>query len=190
MSKSNRMRHISLRNLVLSTMFTTIGLVLPFITGQIPQIGNLLLPMHIPVFLCGLICGWRSGLMVGFVLPLLRSIVFGMPVLYPNAIAMAVELAVYGFVSGFLYYHTKRQNVFAIYKSLVIAMFLGRIAWGLMEVILLGLKNNAFTLKMFITGAFINAIPGIILQLILIPSILSAVKRADILQYKTNMESR
>jgi len=72
-------------------MFIAIGLVLPFFTGQIPQIGRMLLPMHIPVFLCGLICGWKYGLMVGFILPLLRYAVFGMPVIFPNGIAMAFE---------------------------------------------------------------------------------------------------
>ena len=69
----------SLKNLVLAAMFMAIGFVLPFLTGQIPQIGNMLLPMHLPVFLCGLICGWQYGLAVGFILPLIRSLVFGMP---------------------------------------------------------------------------------------------------------------
>lgn len=82
-------------------MFVAIGVVLPFFTGQIPQIGNMLLPMHIPVLLCGLICGWQYGGMVGFILPLLRTMLFGMPVLYPTGIAMAFELAAYGLVIGF-----------------------------------------------------------------------------------------
>lgn len=180
----------AIRNLVLSTMFVTIGLILPFFTGQIPQIGNLLLPMHIPVFLSGLLCGWRSGIMVGGMLPLLRSVLFGMPVLYPNAIAMSVELAVYGLVSGFLYYRAKHQTVPVIYGSMLSAMILGRIAWGLMEVLLLGMGDHAFTWKMFMAGAFLNAVPGILLQLVLIPAILSAVRMTGVLQYKTTTEGR
>ena len=97
------MKHDALKKLVLSAMFIAVGLVLPFFTGQIPQIGKMMLPMHLPVFLCGLICGWPYGLAVGFVTPLLRSMIFSMPVMYPAAIAMAFELATYGFVAGFLY---------------------------------------------------------------------------------------
>ena len=61
------------KNLVLAAMFLAIGLVLPFFTGQIPQIGSMLLPMHLPVLLCGLICGWQYGVVVGFVAPLMHA---------------------------------------------------------------------------------------------------------------------
>lgn len=75
------MKHSPLKNqiydLVLAAMFLAIGIVLPFFTGQIPQIGSMLLPMHLPVFICGLICGWQYGLIIGFILPLLRMTLFG-----------------------------------------------------------------------------------------------------------------
>ena len=93
----------SLKKITVAAMFLALGLILPFFTGQIPQIGSKLLPMHIPVFLCGLICGWKYGGLVGFILPLLRSALFGMPVFFPSATAMAFELMTYGAVSGFLY---------------------------------------------------------------------------------------
>lgn len=93
--------------LTLAAMFLAIGLLLPFLTGQIKQFGSMLLPMHIPVILCGLICGWQYGLSVGFILPLLRYAMFGMPLLFPTGIAMAFELAAYGFVVGFLYSHSR-----------------------------------------------------------------------------------
>ena len=80
------------RKLVLSAFFMALGIVLPFLTGQIQQIGNMLLPMHIPVMLCGFICGWQYGLAVGAVTPLLRSMMFGMPPMMPTAAAMAVEI--------------------------------------------------------------------------------------------------
>ena len=83
----------STRKLTLSALFLALGLVLPLITGQIPQIGKMLLPMHIPVLLCGMVCGWPYGLAVGAVMPLLRGLLFGMPVLYPTGIGMAFELA-------------------------------------------------------------------------------------------------
>lgn len=90
-------------NLTLAAMFLAVGLLLPFLTGQIKQIGNMLLPMHIPVIMCGLICGWKYGFGVGFVMPLMRSMLFGRPIMYPDAIAMAFELATYGLIVGLLY---------------------------------------------------------------------------------------
>jgi len=168
------------KNIGLAAMFIAIGMILPFFTGQIPQIGNMLLPMHIPVFICSYICNWKYGAFVGFTLPLLRSVTFGMPMLYPNAIAMAVELAVYGLVAGFIYGLAKRQNLATIYFSLVAAMISGRVIWGIVQIILLGIAGNAFTWKMFAAGAFINAIPGILLQLILIPAIVARIKPKEI----------
>ena len=129
---------------MLSAMFIAIGIVLPFFTGQIQQIGNLLVPMHLPVFLCGLICGWKYGVMVGGILPLLRSFMFGMPLLFPNAVAMAVELLVYGLVSGLIYGRLKK-NFLSTYIAMFPSMLLGRIAWGIMQIILWGMQSNKFT---------------------------------------------
>lgn len=93
------MKHTQIKQMILGALFVAIGLVLPFFTGQIPAVGRMLLPMHIPVLLCGLICGWKYGLAVGAVLPLTRSLLFGMPTLYPTAIAMTFELATYPVIS-------------------------------------------------------------------------------------------
>ena len=101
----------STRKLTLSALFLALGLVLPLITGQIPQIGKMLLPMHIPVLLCGMVCGWPYGLAVGAVMPLLRGLLFGMPVLYPTGIGMAFELAAYGAVIGLLYAKLNKRGV-------------------------------------------------------------------------------
>ena len=166
----------SAKNIGLSAMFIAIGLVLPFFTGQIQNIGNMLLPMHIPVFLCGLICGWKYGAVVGFVLPLMRSGLFGMPVMFPNGVAMAFELMTYGLVVGLIYGAFKKKSVIKTYVSLVIAMVAGRLVWAVAQLIILGVIGSAFTAKMFIAGAFLNAIPGIIVQLILIPMIMARVK--------------
>lgn len=178
------MRNDKVQKLTLTALFLAIGLVLPFITGQIPTIGNMLLPMHIPVFLCAMICGWRYGLPMAAILPILRSFVFGFPPLYPNAIVMAFELATYAFVLGFLYERAKNQNVGVIYRCMIIAMIVGRIVWGVVKWGLLGAAGDAFTINAFIAGGFLNAIPGIIIQLILIPAIIVALDRAKLVPFK------
>ncbi len=161
-----------IQNLCFAAMFLALGLVLPFLTGQIPEIGNMLCPMHIPVMLCGLICGWQYGLGVGAVMPIMRSLLFGMPALFPNAFAMAFELATYGLVIGAIFRKSNWQCVKSLYRSLIIAMICGRVVWGIVQMCILGLDDGGFTLTMFLTSAFVNAIPGIILQLVLIPSVM------------------
>lgn len=169
-------------NLTLAAMFLAIGLVLPFLTGQIRQIGNMLLPMHIPVLLCGLICGWQYGGIVGFILPLLRNVVFGMPAM-PNAVSMAFELMTYGLVIGILYSCSRWKCVVSLYRSMIASMIAGRTVWGIVQMIILGISGNEFTWKMFMAGAFFNAIPGIILQLVLIPAIMVALNRAKVVSF-------
>lgn len=171
------------KNLVLAAMFLALGLVLPFLTGQIPQIGSMLLPMHLPVFLCGLICGWQYGGLVGFVMPLMRSALFTMPPMY-TAIAMAFELAAYGLIAGLLYSRSPWQCVVALYRSLLIAMVGGRIVWGAARLLLSGLAGQAFGWQIFFAGAFLNAIPGIVLQLILIPALMLALDRTGMVPFR------
>lgn len=161
-------------------MLLALGLTLPFLTGQIPEIGNLLLPMHLPVFLCGLILSWKYGLALGAILPLLRSFLFGMPPLYPKAIAMAFELAAYGLVAGFLYAKTKKKSLWNLYASILAAMLLGRGVWGIAQTLLLGLSNTPFSFALFLSGAFLEAIPGILLQLVLLPAIMLALGKTTL----------
>lgn len=170
------MSRFSTKKIVLSGMFLALGLVLPFFTGQIPSIGNKLLPMHIPVLLCGFICGWPYGLMVGFITPLFRSLLFGMPPMYPVAAAMAFELAAYGALTGILYKIFPKKNSF-IFVVLIFSMIGGRIVWGLASLLLYGIAGNGFTMAIFISGAVINAVPGIIIQIILIPVIIMVLKK-------------
>ena len=179
---------MKLKNTVLSAMFIAIGIVLPFLTGQVQQIGNMLLPMHLPVLLCGLICGPLYGFLVGILLPILRSFIFEMPPLYPQATAMAFELATYGLIIGLLYRHFPQQNIRYLYLSMIISMISGRIIWGIAEVILLSFVNSHFTFKAFISGALLTAIPGIILQLIIIPSIMLSLQKAKLISFKKTGE--
>ncbi len=174
------------RQMVQAALFLALGLVLPFFIGQIPQIGKMLLPMHIPVLLCGMVCGSGYGLIVGFICPLLRSVLFGMPALHPQAVAMAFELATYGFVSGFLYSRSRWQCVLAVEKCLIAAMIAGRIVWGVVMYALMAAIGSQFTLQMFLAGAFLQAVPGIILQLILIPACMYALNRAGLVPFHRN----
>jgi len=161
-------RLFSLRRLVMSGLFLAIALLLPFLTGQIQTVGQMLCPMHLPVLLCGFLCGWPWGLAVGVAAPLLRSLIFGMPPLFPTAISMAAELAVYGATAGLLRcIFPKKLGWY--YAELVLSMIAGRLVWGLMRFLLAGLSGTSFSLAMFWAGAVTGAIPGILLQLILLP---------------------
>ena len=169
-------------------MFLSLGLVLPFLTGQIPEIGIMLLPMHIPVMLCGLVCGWQYGLAVGMATPLMRSIIFMRPVFYPNAVAMAFELAAYGLIIGLVYHRSKWQCLRSLYRALIASMLGGRLLWGIVQMILLGVGENGFTLTMFLSGAFLTAIPGIVLQLVLIPIVMVALDRTKLVPFTKKEE--
>ena len=170
---------MQIRKLTYTALYLAIALILPFVTGQIPEIGAMLCPMHIPVLLCGFMCGWPWGLAVGFIAPLLRGVLFGMPVLFPTGVAMAFELAVYGGTAGILYSLMPRQKR-TIYAVLLTAMIAGRLAWGLAHVIIAGLTGSEFTIALFIAGAVTNAVPGIILHIVLIPILVMAMNRAGL----------
>lgn len=168
------MKKRQIEKIVLSGMLLAIGFVLPMLTSQIKEIGDTLLPMHLPVLLCGLICGWTYGGMVGLSLPFLRAILIDMPPLYPNAVWMAAELMTYGAVSGIIYSLFKKKNLMSIYVSLIVAMLSGRIVWGITKALLLGIKGRTFTFAAFITGGFVDALLGIVIQLVLIPMLVFA----------------
>jgi thiamine transporter ThiT len=167
------MKRIDIKKLTLSAMFLALAYVMPFLTGQIPQIGSMLCPMHIPVLLCGFFCGGPWGLVVGLIAPLLRSFTLGMPPMFPTAFCMASELATYGFVAGYLYNKLPKKKI-NVLISLVIAMVLGRMLWGAVMFVAMGLKGSPFGFSAFLAGAVVNALPGIILQIILIPILVIA----------------
>lgn len=178
------MKYNKTNKIALSGLFIALGLILPFITGQIPSIGRMLLPMHIPVLIAGFVLGWQYGLVIGFIVPLLRSLLFTTPPLYPIAIAMAFELATYGLVTGFLYKKLSK-NISSIYISLIGSMLIGRFVWGIASYILYNIDGGAFTFEMFIAGGFLNATIGIALQIIIIPPIIMALQKNNLL-FSTN----
>ncbi len=165
-----------LLKMTLAGLFLAIAYIMPFLTGQIPEVGAMLCPLHIPVILCGFICGWPWGLAVGFIAPLFRSFILGMPPLFPTAVCMAFELAAYGAVSGWMYKKLPRKKI-SIYGSLFAAMLIGRLVWGAAMYICLGISGESFTFAAFAAGAFTNAIPGIIVQIVLIPVLVIALRK-------------
>ncbi|MBE6695701.1 MAG: ECF transporter S component [Ruminococcaceae bacterium] len=172
-----------LMKMIISAFFLALSYTLPFLTGQIPEIGSMLCPMHIPVLLCGFICGWPWGLAVGFVSPLFRSLTLGMPPLFPTAFCMAFELAAYGALSGLLRRLLPKKKAF-IYCALLISMIAGRLVWGLMMFVCMGINGGSFTLGAFLAGAVTNAIPGIVLQIVLIPILVMILENPKILNLK------
>ena len=169
------MKTTTTKTLVLAALFLALALVLPFLTGQIPEIGSMLCPMHIPALLCGFFCGWPWGLAMGLIAPVLRSVIFGMPPMFPVAVCMSVELATYGAVSGLLYSKLPRNKV-SVYISLLTAMVSGRLVWGIARFLCAGLNPSGFGMAAFWAGAVTTALPGIILQILLIPVLMTVVK--------------
>lgn len=166
------------KHLVLAALFLALSYVLPFFTGNIPKIGSMLLPMHIPVLLCGFACGAPWGAVVGLIAPVMRSVLTGgFPPMFPTAAAMAFELATYGFTAGFLSRRLPKHPG-GIYACLVAAMMSGRVVWGAVMAVFT-LNGSSFTFAAFIAGAFTNAIPGILLQLIAVPILVLALRNME-----------
>ena len=170
---------LRLRKMTYAAICLAIAMVLPFVTGQIPEIGQMLCPMHIPALLCGFLCGWPWGLAVGFIAPLLRGAVFGMPPLFPTGVSMAFELAAYGAATGWLYRALPKKKWMHV-AALVLAMIIGRVIWGIVQFVIAGISRDTFTIAVFFTRVVVDSIPGIILQLILIPILVETMERAGL----------
>lgn len=170
-----------IRNLAYAAVCLALCLALPFLTGQIPEVGNMLCPMHLPVLLAGFLCGPWWGALVGAVAPVYRFFLFGMPPIFPTGFAMCFELAVYGLVSGWLYRRLPEKRG-CVYAALLAAMVSGRVVWGLVMKMVATAGTDGFTWAMFLSGALLNAIPGIVLQLVLIPVLVLALRKTGILR--------
>ena len=174
-------RNSAILRMAYAAVCLALCMVLPFLTGQIPQIGSALSPMHIPVLLAGFLCGPWWAMAVGAAAPLLRFALFGMPPIFPTGVAMCFELAGYGLVSGLLYRKLPKKPV-NVYVSLLAAMLAGRVVWGIVRVLLSGAAGEPFTWAAFMAGAFVNAVPGIIVHILLIPVIVLALRKAGLLE--------
>ena len=160
----------------MSGLFLAMALLLPFITASDPKLGSVFLPMHIPVMLCGFICGPFWGLVIGAVAPLLRSMLFSAPILYPSAVIMCAELATYGLICGLLQKHLHGKLI-PTYAALIGAMVGGRIVWGIASFVIQRSLGNPFGWQAFFGTAFVTAIPGIILQLVIVPPLAKLVAK-------------
>ena len=168
------------KNMILAAMMLALSWLMPFLAALNPTIAKIISPMHIPIFLCGFLCDLPWAPVVGFAAPLLRSLTTGMPALYPNALAMAFELATYGLVTTLLI-RALPDRPLSVYLSLIGAMIVGRLVWGVASLALYGLSGTPFTLEMFLTSAFVNAAPGIAVHIVVIPAIILALRRANLL---------
>lgn len=174
------MRITHTRKLTYTGLCIAIGLALPQFIKVIPvsNPGAILLPMHIPVLLCGFISGPIYGAVSGVVLPLLASALTGRPAIFPTGISMMFELAAYGGLAGLLYRITKGK----IYPALVGAMLGGRIVMGIANTILYSFTDKAYGMEAFISASFITALPGIIAQIILIPAIVYTLRKSRLIE--------
>ena len=163
------------KQMIFSALFLALALALPFLTGQIPTFGKMLCPMHFPVLLCAFLCGpfWAGA--VGLTAPLLRFVLFHAPMM-PNAAAMSAELMTYGLVCGILYRLLPKKFGFS-YAALITAMISGRLVWGVVTLIISGINSNPFTFSAFVSSAVTESLPGIILQILLIPPVTNIFKK-------------
>lgn len=169
------------RQMIMSALFLALGYLLPMFIGRVQLFGQSLLPMHIPVLLCGFVCSWKWGAAVGAVLPITSSLFFSMPPMYPVAVAMCFELAAYGLLAGLMFKLLPKRPL-NIYISLGVSLVGGRLVWGVARSIMAGLGTSQFGLAAFWSGAFATAAPGIAVQLIAIPVIVMALQRAGVME--------
>ena len=170
----------NIKKLVLTAMFIAIGVVLPMAFHTIPGAGGIFLPMHIPVLLAGIILGFPFGFACGVLTPLLASFITGMPplgILPP----MMFELAAYGTVSSLLMHLGKTKNIYLrIYLSLLGAMLIGRIIFGILNAFIFSVGE--YSMQIWVTAAFITALPGIIIQIVLIPPVVIILQKARLIE--------
>lgn len=170
-----------LKKLIVTAMLIAVAVVLPMAFHMIPYglAGRSLLPMHIPVLLAGLLCGPLFGLIAGILSPILGNLLTGMP---PHGVVqgMVIELAVYGLVAGLVikYIRTNRAS-FDLYIALIVAMFTGRIVAGAAQALFL--FEGGYAMIMWINAYFVYALPGIVIQLAFVPSVVMALERERVI---------
>ena len=172
------MKYTKSKRLVLAAACVALCVVLPIAFHFIPNAGQVILPMHIPVLLCGLVCSWPYGLLCGLLGPLLSSLITSMP---PAAMlpSMMIECAVYGGAAGAMLCFVRTKNTYLdLYICQVVAMIAGRVVAGLAKAWILAPGTPAFA---WVTTSLVTGIPGIVIQLALIPTIVYALMRAKLI---------
>ena len=170
----------NIKRMVIAALFIAFGIVLPLAFHYVPNAGRVFLPMHIPILLSGILCGFPYGLIVGIITPLLSSLLTGMP---PTAFlpSMICELAAYGTVSSLLMRYVRVKNTYAkIYISLVGAMLFGRLFYGILNSFIFNAGN--YSMEIWLTAAFVTALPGVIIQILIIPTIVIVLQKARLIE--------
>ena len=174
-------QHNIIRKITYCAVLIALGMVLPFLTGQIPEVGSALSPLHIPALLAGFTVGPIWGAVCAFVIPILRSAIFTMPTMFPMACTMAFEMATYALVGGFLW-NCSPKNPLNLYFSQICTMVLGRVVYGIaFALFTVNNPNIHYTFTAFILGCFVDAIPGIVLHLLIVPPIVLALRKANLI---------
>lgn len=164
---------------IITAVCIALCVVLPQAFHAVPNAGAIYLPMHIPVLLCGLLCGWSYGLLCGLAGPALSALLTGMP---PAAVlpGMLVECGVYGLAAGLLMQLLRTKHLYAdLYISLAAAMLLGRVVSGIAKALIF--SAGSYSMASWVAGSFVTALPGIVIQLALLPSIVYALMRARLI---------
>lgn len=170
------------KKLVIAALCVALGCILPMAFHAVPNAGSVMLPMHIPVLLCGLVCGWQYGLACGILAPLVSSLATGMP---PLAIlpGMLCELAVYGLIAGLIlrFVHTGR-TLADIYFALIGAMLAGRMTYGILNSLIF--RAGEYSAQVWLTAAFVTGLPGIVIQLVFLPAIVLALQKSGFVRVR------
>ncbi len=169
----------TVRKTVYSAICVALGIILPIALHSVPNAGLVLLPMHLPVLLCGLITGFPYGLICGLVTPALSGVLTGMP---PAAVlpSMICELAVYGLCSSLLIRFVRTRNsTLNLVTALIGSMLAGRIVFGALNAMIFSTAKE-YTLNTWLTASFVTCLPGIGAQLVLIPLMVFVLKKAKL----------
>lgn len=180
------MKHEEIKKNIITGLCIALGVIIPIAFHSIPNGGQIFCPMHLPILLCGLICGWQYGLLCGIVTPMISSLITGMPI-PPMLPSMAVELAIFGIVSALMIKYANIGNEYLrLYASLITAMVSGRIAASIVQALFFSMGQ---TIKMLAITHFVTCLPGIVIQLILIPAVyIALLKTGVITQQHSNMD--
>ena len=169
----------SVKKSILTAACIALCVVLPMAFHSIPNAGSIFCPMHIPVLLCGLICGWPYGLLCGLAGPVLSSLLTQMPVaaMLPS---MMIELAVYGIITGIMMRLVHTKKLYAdLYINLIFAMLAGRVAAGTAKALIFA--AGEYSVAAWISGHFIMAWPALLIHLTLIPLLVSSLEKAKLI---------
>lgn len=170
----------SVRRVSLCAMCIALCYVLP-IAFHAVGVGGVLSPMHIPVLLCGMICGGGAGVICGIIGPVLSSLLSGMPPVL-MLVRMIPELCGYGLVAGLgMRYFRTGRNVVDVYASLAIAMVAGRIVGGIATAVFYMVTSGVYSIALWITGYFVESVPGILAHLILVPILVFTLEKARLI---------